>query len=203
MKRTKFITVLVATLLGGAAASAQPEWIAGFGYGRTDFYGEECSSFLSRHPLQGFYAGVGRDFFFSALAGLTFEPGVYFHYRSARNEPGGTAGDEVSPKYIKMHYLSVPLRLKYAFDLVQGSVTAAVFTGPVFNVGVAGNIYRDDIPDLTTPLTRLNAQWDVGLAATVAGAIEVRLGYAFGLSRLIPEQEIRCGTFTVGAGLLF
>ena len=197
------ILLIFAALLGGPAAHAQTEWNAGIGYAATTFNGIDCSSFLSSHALSGFYAGVNREFYFSALAGLTFEPAVLFYYQSGRNDKNA------KPKYIKMHYLSVPLDVKYTFEL-SPSLMASLFTGPVVNVGVTGNLYNKntfittkDASDLMHPLTRVNLQWNIGVAATIAQAVQVRVGYAMGVSRLIPEQELHNNTFTVGAGFLF
>lgn len=210
MKKIKLTLILAATLLGGAAAHAQ-DWTAAFGYAASSFHGTDCSSFLAKHPLHGFYAGASRNFYFSALAGLTFEPGAYFYYQSGQNA-AATSGvlEGAAPKFINMHYLSVPVRIKYTFDLVPGSVTASVLTGPVFNAGLLGNLYQSGkfhtnkgLEDPGRRLTRMNAQWDLGLAATVANAVQIRIGYALGLSRLIPEQNIQYNTFTIGAGLLF
>ena len=53
------------------------------------------------------------------------------------------------------------------------------------------------------PLTRVNLQWRLGAALTVAEAVQIRFSYAFGISRLIPEQEIHNNALTVGLGLLF
>jgi len=197
------ILLAFASLLGGQAAYAQPEWNAGMGYAAISFNGTDCSSFLSSHALNGFYAGVSHEFYFSALAGLTFEPAVLFCYQSGRN------GNNVKPKYIKMHYLSVPMDVKYTFEL-SPSMMASFFAGPVLNVGVAGNLYNKntfvttkDETDLMHPLTRVNLQWNVGSAVTIAQAIQLRVSYAMGVSRLIPEQEIHVNTFSVGAGFLF
>ena len=80
----------------------------------------------------------------------------------------------------------------------------------MLNVGVAGNIYNKntfvttkDLTDLMHPLTRVNLQWNFGLAATIAQAVQLRVSYALGVSRLIPEQEIHNNTFSVGLGFLF
>ncbi|MBQ9659649.1 MAG: outer membrane beta-barrel protein [Bacteroidales bacterium] len=204
MKKIKIILAIAAFLLGGTVASAQSDWTAGVGYATTSFRGADCSGFLTSHPLRGFYAGVSHDFYFSALAGLTVEPGAYFYYQSGQNDSG------LTPKFIKMHYLSIPVNVKYTFELVQGTLNASVFTGPVLNVGLIGNLYENgqfvtstDLQEPMRRLTRVNAQWDFGLAVTVAGAVQIRVGYALGLSRLVPEQNVQSNTFSVGAGLLF
>ena len=200
----KFLILLALTaLLGGQAAYAQSEWNAGMGYASTVFNGVDCSAFLNSRHLTGFYGGVSHEFYFSALAGLTFEPGLFFYYFSGRNS------NDNKPKFIKMHYLSLPLDVKYTFDL-SPSLMASFFTGPVLNVGVAGNLYNKntfvttkDPTDLMHPLTRVNLQWNLGLAATIAQAVQLRVSYAMGVSRLIPEQEIHNNTFSVGVGFLF
>ena len=151
-----------------------------------------------------YWDGIRHEFYFSALAGLTLEPGFLFYYQAGHNDSG------LSPKYLKMHYLSVPVDIKYTFGLT-GSATASVFTGPVANIGIIGNLFEKGAfvttKDLTDPmhqLTRVNVQWNFGVAFTIAEAVQLRVGYALGMSRLlVPEQELHNNTFTVGAGLLF
>jgi len=200
------IILLAAALLGATSANAQQNWGVGVGYSMTTFNGPDCSQFLAKHPVRGFYVGASHEFYFSALAGLTFEPGLYFHYQSGRNDT------DMKPKYIKMHYLSIPMDLKYTFNIATGAM-ASVFTGPVFNVGLIGNLYDKgvfaaqgglvkDVNDLRG-LTRANLQWRVGAAVTFAEAVQLRFSYAFGISRLIPEQELHYNALTVGLGLLF
>lgn len=202
MKKIKII-LLVAALLGGTSAYAQQDWSAGIGYATTTFNGVDGSQFMKNHPLEGFYAGVRHEFYFSALAGLTFEPGLLFYYQSGRNDNG------LKPKFIKMHYLSVPMDIKYTFGL-SGATTAALFTGPVFNVGLLGNLYEKgkfntlkDLEDPNHQLTRASLQWNFGLAITVAEAVQLRVSYALGVSRLVPEQELHFNTLSAGACVLF
>ena len=202
MKKIK-ILLLVAALLGGTSVYAQQEWSAGVGYAATSFNGVDGSRFLASHPLKGSYAGVRHEFYFSALAGLTFEPGLLFYYQSGRNVA------DAKPKFIKMHYLSVPMDVKYTFGISTGT-TAAVFTGPVFNVGLFGNLYEKgkfntikDPDDPNHQLTRANLQWDFGVAFTIADAIQLRVSYALGVSRLVPEQELHYNTLSAGACVLF
>ena len=198
------ILLLSAALLCGSIAFAQQSWNASVGYTTTTFRGEDCSNFLIDHHLRGFYAGISHEFYFSALAGLTFEPGLRFVYQSGRNDA------DAKPKYIKMHYLNMPLDVKYTFNITEGA-TASVFTGPEFNVGIIGNLFQDDMfytlkalsDSNARRLTRVNLQWGFGAAVTIAEAVQIRVSYALGMSRLIPEQEVHSNTFSIGAGLLF
>ena len=80
----KFITaILVASMLMvGSKASAQT-WTAAGGYTTFSLMGSDVSgSFLEEIPaMPGFYFGVNYDYAFSAIDGLTVEPGAYFmHY---------------------------------------------------------------------------------------------------------------------------
>lgn len=202
MKKIK-ILLLTAALLGGMSAFAQQNWNVGVGYAMNSFKGTDCSLFLTKHPVHGFYAGFRHEFYFSALAGLTFEPGFFFYYQSGRNDA------DLKPKYIKMHYLSIPMDIKYTFNITEAAM-ASFFTGPVVNVGLIGNLYEKnqfetsrDVTDPMHPLTRVNLQWNFGAAVTIAEAVQIRVSYGLGISRLIPEQEIHNNTLTIGAGLLF
>lgn len=204
MRKIKILLVSAFALLGGTVASAQAEWNANFGYAMTTFRGADCSAFLSSHTLRGFYAGVSHEFYFSALAGLTFEPGAYYYYQSAQNQ-STTAGS----KFIREHYISIPANIKYSFELTP-SLMASVHTGPVLNVGFAGNLYQSGIfntntspTDADAALIRVNAQWGFGLSVTLASAIQLRVGYALGLSRLVREQNLYNNCFTAGIGFLF
>jgi len=203
VKRFKIIVAVTIALLGGQSAFAQWNGSVGAGYATTSFTGADCSTFLSGLPMNGFYAGATREYYFSALAGLTFEPGFYYYYQSARNELLGS-----DSKYIKMHYVSMPFNIKYTLEFAP-ALRASLITGPVMNIGLFGDLYEDkfvtnkSLDKATRHLTRVNAQWDFGFALTIAEAVQVRLGYALGLSRLIPEQEVRSNTFTVGAAILF
>ena len=80
----KFLTaILVASMLMvGSKASAQT-WTAAGGYTTFSLMGSDVSgSFLEEIPaMPGFYFGVNYDYAFSAIDGLTVEPGAYFmHY---------------------------------------------------------------------------------------------------------------------------
>lgn len=205
MKKIITILVAVAALCAGAAnASAQStEWRAGLGYAATSFNGDDCSTFLKEHNLSGVYFGINKEFYFSTLAGLTFEPGLLFYYQS------GKTGFSTDPKYIKMTYLSVPLNVKYSFEATP-ELLFGLYTGPVLNIGTGGNVYskdkfltNTDLFDGMHKLTQLNLQWDFGVTAAFSEAVQVRIGYALGMSRLVRERDVHNNTFTVGVAFMF
>ncbi|MBQ6244805.1 MAG: outer membrane beta-barrel protein [Bacteroidales bacterium] len=205
MKKIFVILLSAVALFTCANASAQStEWRAGLGYAGVSFNGDDCSTFLKEHHLGGFYAGISKEFYFSTMAGLTFEPGVFFYYHS-----GKTGLPEPAPKFMKMSYLSIPLNIKYNFE-ASPEMLIGLYTGPVLNIGTGGNVYskdkfitNTDLTDATHKLTQMNIQWDLGLTAAFSEAVQVRVGYAFGLSRLVKERDVHANTFTVGVAFMF
>ena len=204
MKKIFVILLSALALFTCANASAQStEWRAGIGYAGVSFTGDDCSNYLKEHSLGGFYAGLSKEFYFSTMAGLTFEPGLFFYYHSGKADP------VLDPKFMKMTYLSVPLNIKYNFE-ASPEMLIGLYTGPVLNIGVGGNVYskdkfvtNTDITDATHKLTQLNLQWDLGLTAAFSEAVQVRIGYAFGLSRLVKDREVHANTFSVGVAFMF
>ncbi len=204
MKKIFAILFAAAALCVSVNASAQStEWRAGIGYASVSFNGDDCSSYLKEHSLSGFYIGISKEFYFSTMAGLTFEPGVFFNYHS------GKSGYNTDPKFIKMSYLSVPLNIKYSFE-ASPEFLLGIYTGPVLNIGTGGNVYskdkfitNTDIADPMHKLTQMGIQWGFGATAAISEAIQIRVGYALGLSRLVKERDVHNNTFTVGVAFMF
>ena len=199
----KFFLLSAAALLVCVNASAQStEWRAGVGYASTNFNGDDCSTFLQEHSLGGVYFGIGKELYFSTMAGLTFEPGVYFYYLSGKS--GMT-----DPKFIKMTYLNIPLNIKYNFD-ASSELMFGLYTGPALNIGTGGNVYskdkfitNTDITDATHKFAGMNIQWGFGATAAFSEAVQLRVGYALGLTRLVREHAVHNNTFTVGVAFMF
>ena len=204
MKKILVILLSAAALLTCANASAQStEWRAGIGYANVSFNGDDCSDYLKAHSLSGFYIGINKEFYFSTMAGLTFEPGLYFYYHS------GKSGYTTDPKFMKMSYLAVPLNIKYTFE-ASPELLFGLYTGPVLNIGVGGNVYskekfvtNTDITDPMHKLTQMGIQWDFGVTAAFSEAVQIRLGYALGMSRLVKERDVHNNTFNVGIAFMF
>ncbi len=204
MKKILVILLSAVALFTCANASAQStEWRVGLGYASTSFNGDDCSTYLKEHSLGGVYFGVAKEFYFSTLAGLTFEPGVFFYYQS------GKSGLNTDPKFIKMTYLSVPLNIKYNIE-ASPEFLLGLYTGPVLNIGTGGNVFskdkfitNTDIADPMHKLTQMNIQWGFGATAAISEAVQIRLGYALGLSRLVKERDVHNNTFSVGVAFMF
>lgn len=207
-------TIAVAVLaLAGTSAFAQignvnGQWSAGGGYIAFNLAGSgsdlvEKEGFLSSIP--GFYFGASLDYAFSTIDGLTVEPGAYImHFGKAFKFGRGDTGE----KSYHANYLSVPINLKYAIP-TGSDFGLAVFTGPRFNLGIGGNMFSTG---KTYPgLRPIEAQWGVGLAATIQDAVIVRVGYDTGLTKCIRDNselgfndnKAHRDAFYVGVGFAF
>ncbi len=196
MKR--FLMIFVAVSLLSAGTDAKAQMSAGGGFVSMNFSGPDSKGW-DEVAMPGFYFGVNYDIKFSSLEGLTFEPGIYFQHYGKTFAPGSFA--ELS---YRANYLSVPLNIKYTFDVARDfSMTG--YTGPRFNAGFIGNAF-----DKTRlGFKNIDAQWGAGLAMTFADAIQIRVGYDLGLDKAIKDSEwgenlkIRRNVFHIGIGFLF
>lgn len=165
-------------LLLGTQAKAQVS--VGGGFVNTSFSGPDAGIW-SDVSLPGFYFGASYNIAFSALEGLTFEPGVYFQHFGKTAEFGGFKLENLS---FRANYISVPLNLQYAL-VDTNDIGLGLYTGPRFNFGFIGNAF-----DKTRlGFKNVDAQWGVGAALTIAQAVQVRLGYDFGLDKAVKDAE--------------
>lgn len=88
--------------------------------------------------LNGFY--IGANYEYPLAAGLSLRPGLQYAYLTDRSQ------DEIlglkMAGSLNEHYINVPVRLQYGFDVLP-SLRISAFTGPVFSVGLAGNLRMD------------------------------------------------------------
>ncbi len=205
MRKLLTIALAATMLLAGTNASAQ-KWTASGGYSSFSLMGSEAK-YIMTGSMPGFHFGVSYDYPFSSIEGLTVEPGIYFsHYGKDRS----MAFTESAKEY-RANYLSVPVNLKYCLPF-DADFQLTALTGPRFNMGIGGNMFSKG---LTYPgLKRFDAQWGVGLVATIVDAISIRAGYDIGLSKCIKNDsknkpdlsedlKVYRNTFHVGIGFLF
>ncbi len=209
-----FITLLGALmLLCGQRVNAQISdidgtWSFGGGFTGMSVTGSDAellktAGFPSMVP--GFYFGASIDYAFSAIEGLTVEPGAYIaHY--GKSFKFGLADDD---KPYHANYLRIPVNLRYAFPMGDSSLGITVFTGPRINIGVGGNMFS---AGKTYPgIKPLDAQWGFGLAFTIQDAIVINGGYDLGITNClknnkdlgIQDEIARRNSFVVGVNFMF
>lgn len=204
MRKLFAIAFAVSILFAGSDAFAQ-RWTAAGGYTTFSLSGSD-SKMVMDGSMPGFYFGVNYDYAFSAIEGLTVEPGLYFmHYGKERS----MAFSKDSETY-RANYLRVPLNLKYTLPF-DSSVNVSAFTGPRFNMGVGGDMFSKGVS--YPALKNFDVQWGVGASLMIVEAIMVRAGYDFGLTKGIKNKtkhtdwgdnlDVRRNTLYVGIGFAF
>ena len=179
MKKLSLILGLAALLLTAHPASAQ--WTGGFGYSQFTHVGSER---ILEESIPGFFFGVGHDFAISSLDGLSFETGVFFyHYGKTFSYLGG------GEKEYRANFFSIPLNIKYTMSGALGpDLDLTAFTGPRITLAGLGNMYHRG--DGEVGMKRGDAQWGFGLAATFSEAVQLRVGYDFGLSKEVKIKNL-------------
>lgn len=213
MKRLLVALIGTFMLLNVPGAFAQIADIDGrwsFGGGFTGFSltgidAEKMERLGFENMIPGFYFGASLDYDFSAIEGLTVEPGVYItHYGKAFQ-----FGLSDSHKSYHANYVHIPLNLKYTIPLYDEALGLAVYTGPRFNLGMGGNMFS---PGKTYPGIRpYEAQWGFGIAVAVQDAILIRGGYDLGVTNCVKnnkdlsleDEVVRRNAFFVGVSFLF
>lgn len=186
MKRL-FSVILAAmlSLLGTSAFAqmAQGEYrmTAGGGFSMFSLTGSD-KGLVFDEAIPGFYFGADIDYAFSPIEGLSVETGAYvMHYGKAfsfkRNEA----------KSYHANYIRVPINLKYEFPLETDGFALAAFTGPRFNLGLAGNMFSTGSTYMG--IKPVDAQWGFGVSAIIQDAIVFRAGYDLGLTKCIKDNK--------------
>jgi len=196
----KFLVAAVAAMmLFSANAFAQ----FGFGGGFTTLKigGADKSDYTAitgDYSLPGFYFGVNYDFAFSTVYGLTVEPGVYFeHY--------GKTIDSFSEKSQHANYFKIPLNIKYKY-YIDDTIAIGAYTGPRFDFGFGSAMKKID--KLGLGIKPFDAQWGIGVFFSYSDAVQLRLGYDWGLSKVIggdvyKDKKLRRNGFHIGINFLF
>ena len=137
MKIIKFFAVLAIFVAGVVSVSAQPGVEVGYLNSRysTDVDGRSKSG----APLNGFYVGVSDEV--KLFAGLGMHIGLNYSFstdatpeelfKDMKDFKINSTGAE------KDQYLNVPLRLRYAFNIIPRVLKIQIYAGPVFSVGLS------------------------------------------------------------------
>ena len=206
MKKLKVVLALTLLAVAGVNVSAKAGIEAGYINMRYTMSGGDMV--LSNPSLNGFYVGVSDDI--RIVAGLGIHIGLNYAYatdktaRSLLEDMNATGGLE------KDHYLNVPLRLRYNFNIVPRVLKIQAFAGPVFSFGLSHtqesgfdssegyikyNYYSgklksdvfdgDEMEGFGADLPvykRFDMALGGGVGIELLNLIEVKLGYDWGLS---------------------
>ncbi|MCR5132560.1 MAG: porin family protein [Bacteroidales bacterium] len=208
MKRL-FTLILAAmlSLLGTSAFAqmAQGEYrmTAGGGFTMFSLAGSDSERVMDE-VLPGFYFGADIDYAFSTIEGLSVETGGYImHYGKA------FSFNKAEAKSYHANYLRIPVNLKYEIPMDTDGFALAAFTGPRFNLGLAGNMFSTGVTYMG--LMRPDAQWGFGISAIIQDAIVLRAGYDLGITKCIKDNSalgfndlnVKRNSFCFGVGFAF
>ena len=208
MKRL-FTLILAAmlSLLGTSAFAqmAQGEYrmTAGGGFTMFSLTGSDSERVMDE-ILPGFYFGADIDYAFSTIEGLSVETGGYImHYGKA------FSFNKAEAKSYHANYLRIPINLKYEIPMDTDGFALAAFTGPRFNLGLAGNMFSTGVTGMG--LMRPDAQWGFGISAIIQDAIVFRAGYDLGITKCIKDNSalgfndlnVKRNSFCFGVGFAF
>ena len=212
MKKIIVSLIGACMLLVGTGANAQISasdgiWSFGGGFSGFTLGGMDAEVVKSKgfdHMIPGFYFGVNFDYAFSAVDGLTLEPGInIFHYGKAFRF--GQAEDH---KSYHANYLQVPVNIKYSIPM-DSAFGMALYAGPRLNIGVGGNMFS---AGKTYPgLRPLEAQWGFGVAVAIAQAVALKGEYDVGLTNCLKnnsdlgfdDEIVRRNSFSIGVSFMF
>ena len=142
MNKLKLFSALAVITLAAVEVSAKSGIEAGYVNTRYNVSGE--SPALTSSALNGFYVGVSDDI--RLVAGLGLRIGLNYSYTTDKS--ARSIFDDMSMKggAEKDHYLNVPLRLRYTFNIVPKVLKIQAYAGPVFSVGLS-HTYSYDFAD--------------------------------------------------------
>lgn len=186
----KLIVAALAAVMMLFATNASAQYTAFFGYAHNGFGGSDAEWGFDDMDFHGIWFGLKYDIAFSSLEGLTFEPGANFIY-----------GNGDGP--YKAIWINLPFDIKYTLYDIIPDVSLSGFTGPRLNFGM-GNAFKSIDHD-GLALKNFDMQWGVGAAVTIVNAVQLRLGYDFGVHKIIRDvdAQIRRNTMLLGIGFLF
>ncbi|MBR3387633.1 MAG: PorT family protein [Bacteroidales bacterium] len=202
----KFLTTLLAAslMLLGTSAFAQMSVNAGYiNSTRTAKDGKSANA-------NGAYAGV--SFNIPVAGGLAVAPGLY--YSMITSTDVANVGKLYSGKGTFMeHAINVPVYLNYGFALARDT-KFFIFGGPTAQYGLASTVKSEnDIAGLITingtknlyeieDYTRFNVYLGGGVGFQ-AGAIQVTVGYDYGMMPIYKDGDQHRSNLKLGVGFLF
>lgn len=235
MKKIYFAIAALVAMLFATEANAQLTVGAGYNH---EVMTEKVLGDSESEGLDGFYleATYDLDFLDEYWGMLALQPGVKFSY-AAEIESEEFMGMTMKSTFAET-YFNIPVLLKYSYPI--GDLKLSAFAGPVLSLGLTSsakltvrgddgkyttkyNLYNgktttqgDDLgldSSLDSTISdygRFDLKLGLGIGATIADVIGVKLGYDIGLlNKYTGEQyegetyKVHTGVFYVGVGISF
>lgn len=133
MKMRKLVLAAVAMFVAGIYAAAQPGIEAG--YMNMRYNTETGGVSKTGAPLNGFYVGVSDEI--NIVAGLGVHVGLNYSFVTDKSTKEIISSNFRMDGSESDHYLNVPIRIRYAFNIIPKVLKVQAFAGPVFSVGLS------------------------------------------------------------------
>lgn len=157
------LATVIAAMALAANASAQLSVGAGYGLASHTAVDKTPNSVTKADPtnMSGFYVGAayGWNFLSRNWGDLSLQPGLTYSFygKCIEQENTNVEGFEASYKGSRRdHYLDVPVHVKYAYDVVPGTLKLSAFAGPVFSFGLGATLIEREESGDNYSNTRFN-----------------------------------------------
>ena len=167
----KILTLIVMAGAVAAPSQAQVKFGAMAGLNMTNMSFTESGASEAVKSRTGFFIGPTVKFTVP-IVGLSVDGAALYDQREAKS------GDET----IKAQSIQVPINVRYGFGL-SSMLNIFAFAGPQFgfNIGNKTKELQKDVTNWTLKSSNLSA--NIGIGATVAGHLQVKLNYNIALGK--------------------
>lgn len=167
----KILTLIVMAVAFAAPSQAQVKFGAMAGLNMTNMSFTESGASEAVKSRTGFFIGPTVKFTVP-IVGLSVDGAALYDQREAKS------GDET----IKAQSIQVPINVRYGFGL-SSMLNIFAFAGPQFgfNIGDKTKELQKDVTNWTLKSSNLSA--NIGIGATVAGHLQVKLNYNIALGK--------------------
>lgn len=214
-KLLKVVAVAAVMAISANSAFAQFGIEAGYAGSQARTKMSESKDVVKSEALNGFY--VGANYNVKLIGGLSLQPGINYEYQTAKISE--LSNLQFSEATANEHYLNVPVRLQYSFEILPVFKVFA-YTGPTFSIGLAGGVSceadipvfgkvdvkydyysgkfsssNDDIKNVLDKMepvaayNRFDIKYGLGLGVELFKFIEVKGGYDWGLMNRYKDVE--------------
>ena len=167
----KILTLIVMAVAFAAPSQAQVKFGAMAGLNMTNMSFTESGASEAVKSRTGFFIGPTVKFTVP-IVGLSVDGAALYDQREAKS------GDET----IKAQSIQIPINVRYGFGL-SSMLNIFAFAGPQFgfNIGDKTKELQKDVANWTLKSSNLSA--NIGIGATVAGHLQVKLNYNIALGK--------------------